>query len=141
MTSSGLSLDVAWSSSYQPSMLDTTGVSTFPPGIGGYMAHPRPLELDDEAYAFGIQRNKGPKREYQCDVCLKMFSCSSNLKRHMSVHTGYKPYTCQYCHMAFSNSSNRRKHERSHVRRMQGGENGDDAGEEEGLEGEDSPGK
>ncbi len=55
-------------------------------------------------------------RAYICSACQRSFSCSSNLKRHLSVHTGYKPYKCIYCPHAFSNSSNRRKHERTHIR-------------------------
>ena len=93
---------------FQPSFLVATP-GMLAPVLAPVLAHP------DEG--LDVKR-KGPKREYTCDVCLKMFSCSSNLKRHMSVHTGYKPYTCQFCHMAFSNSSNRRKHERSHSRKI-----------------------
>ena len=53
-----------------------------------------------------------------CHYCQRPFTCSSNLKRHLSVHTGARPYKCEFCGQAFSNSSNRRKHERMHMKAM-----------------------
>lgn len=61
------------------------------------------------------KKKRRSDKTYSCEFCERVFSCSSNLKRHKSMHTGLKPYSCCYCGKDFSNSSNRRKHERTHV--------------------------
>lgn len=45
----------------------------------------------------------------------KGFVSSTRLKRHMWVHTGYKPYLCEHCPKAYSNSNDLKNHERTHV--------------------------
>ena len=40
-------------------------------------------------------------RKYQCPVCGKMSSTSSNLKVHMVIHSNAKPFKCPQCDMTF----------------------------------------
>ncbi len=54
------------------------------------------------------------KKIYQCEICNKIFCCSSNLIRHTRVHTGERPYKCLACVKTFANSSNRN----THIRRV-----------------------
>merc|ERR1719186_1280871 len=41
------------------------------------------------------------RKEYQCDICLKMFPSPSKLKRHVTVHEQTKVYSCNYCQKIF----------------------------------------
>ncbi|XP_071441221.1 zinc finger protein 235-like [Hetaerina americana] len=38
---------------------------------------------------------------YKCAICLKAFSQKYKLKRHMLIHTGYRPYYCAICMKGF----------------------------------------
>lgn len=78
-----------------------------------------------------IARRDG-RKFHMCPVCGKEFGWSSNLRRHLRVHTGTpthafrfavmvgtigeRPYNCRHCNASFTNSSNRNKHERTHAK-------------------------
>lgn len=57
------------------------------------------------------RRRRTPGRVYRCETCSHSFANSSNLVRHVRIHTGEQPYKCTFCVKSFNNSSNRRKHE------------------------------
>lgn len=54
------------------------------------------------------------KNGYQCEICLKVFSVFSNLKRHRFVHLASKPYTCTICWKSFKQARYLHKHLKQH---------------------------
>lgn len=54
------------------------------------------------------------EKPYQCHACSKAFTTSGNLQSHVLTHTGVKPYSCSICKWKFISSSNLRTHIRTH---------------------------
>ena len=55
------------------------------------------------------------KAKRVCPECKRGFSYPSQLKRHMTVHTGKKPYRCTECGQAFSQNNSLTLHIRKHT--------------------------
>ncbi len=55
------------------------------------------------------------QKQNKCPHCTKSFSRSSNMKTHMSIHSGVKPHLCRQCRKTFTSSSNLKKHMRVHT--------------------------
>ncbi|XP_076036391.1 uncharacterized protein LOC143022175 [Oratosquilla oratoria] len=53
----------------------------------------RQLDLDPEKYE---------QRKYVCHYCNRRFGWSTDLKRHVILHTGEKPFQCKVCTYAFT---------------------------------------
>ncbi len=49
-----------------------------------------------------------------CDICLKSFSETSKLKRHMQIHTGQFSFYCEICKKGFNERSNYNYHMNRH---------------------------
>lgn len=56
------------------------------------------------------------EKPYKCDRCPSAFSDPSSYSRHKRVHTGEKPFVCQECNTGFAQSSDLTKHIRIHTR-------------------------
>ncbi|EEB12777.1 zinc finger protein, putative [Pediculus humanus corporis] len=61
-------------------------------------------------------RNKHIK-PYKCDNCWKAFSFESQLKLHVTTHTGEKPYKCDVCPKAYARKTALFNHVRVHARK------------------------
>ncbi|XP_017967520.1 zinc finger protein 2 [Drosophila navojoa] len=59
--------------------------------------------------ASGSEYGSTPKN-WECDVCTKMFTTKYFLKKHKRLHTGEMPYTCQYCARTFTFQQSYHKH-------------------------------
>lgn len=59
--------------------------------------------------------NKSPvKKEHKCDICNKIFSRSSHLKRHKFTHSEEKPFVCKECNKGFTRADHLRLHKFNH---------------------------
>lgn len=61
---------------------------------------------------------KYSKAKPVCNICGKVFSEASSLRRHMRIHKGVKPYVCQLCGKAFTQCNQLKTHVRTHTGRL-----------------------
>lgn len=61
----------------------------------------------------------GSEKPYVCHICQHGFVQSSNLKRHMLIHSGEKPYSCSQCSKTFTTASNMKIHMEIHKEDVQ----------------------
>ena len=53
-------------------------------------------------------------RSYRCEKCGRSFSSSSNLNRHLVLHTGNFRWYCDICQKGYNQKDNYEKHIRAH---------------------------
>ncbi|XP_078060286.1 myoneurin-like isoform X2 [Mustelus asterias] len=63
----------------------------------------------------GSSDGKQLKMKPVCNICGKVFSEASSLRRHMRIHKGLKPYVCQLCAKAFTQCNQLKTHIRTHT--------------------------
>lgn len=51
------------------------------------------------------------KKKYPCHLCTKVFGWSTDLKRHILVHTGERPFKCKTCFASFTRNFLLQKHQ------------------------------
>uniref|UniRef100_A0A1A9WDW4 C2H2-type domain-containing protein n=1 Tax=Glossina brevipalpis TaxID=37001 RepID=A0A1A9WDW4_9MUSC len=72
--------------------------------------HKRCHESSDSRKGYERERQKGRKA---CYFCGKIFTSTSNRRRHERIHTGERPFVCEYCGRSFSSSSDLSSHRSS----------------------------
>lgn len=55
------------------------------------------------------------KQKYICDICNKVSSKLSNLRRHMMIHSDERPHACDICDKRFRRADKLRFHQNSHA--------------------------
>lgn len=58
-----------------------------------------------------INSKLSQKKKYPCHLCSKVFGWSTDLKRHILVHTGERPFKCKTCLASFTRNFLLQKHQ------------------------------
>ena len=51
---------------------------------------------------------------FSCTVCFRAFRLKSTLRIHFRKHSKYEPYACQFCEKSFKTLSHKMHHQNSH---------------------------
>ncbi|XP_050301051.1 zinc finger protein OZF-like [Anthonomus grandis grandis] len=55
-------------------------------------------------------KRKIKKRNFECGICGKAFFGSSDLNKHMRIHTDERPFVCGECHLSFRQAGTLKNH-------------------------------
>ncbi|XP_060850546.1 zinc finger protein 92-like [Rhopalosiphum padi] len=56
------------------------------------------------------KKNKEKDKNFECSLCSKKFGWTTDLKRHLLIHTGERPFKCNSCQAAFTRNFLLQKH-------------------------------
>uniref|UniRef100_A0A1I8JK72 Protein krueppel n=1 Tax=Macrostomum lignano TaxID=282301 RepID=A0A1I8JK72_9PLAT len=59
------------------------------------------------------------QRQFPCPICQKRFADKGDVNKHMVTHTGVKPFKCQVCDRRFGQRTNLRTHALTHTKPSQ----------------------
>ncbi|XP_052864796.1 zinc finger protein 271-like [Anopheles cruzii] len=72
-----------------------------------------------DAHTIAAPPEAGPNgkkyKTYNCKICGRQFTSSSNLAKHVTTHTGEKKYMCEFCDKRFSQGGQLTVHRRIHT--------------------------
>lgn len=57
-----------------------------------------------------VHHNLNVHNVFTCQICYNTFTCRNNMKRHIRLHTGYKPYQCSLCSESFTRKDDIKRH-------------------------------
>lgn len=72
-------------------------------------------ERDEPTHDRSRQLPKGWKYVCPLSACAQRFSRACDLRRHLQVHTGYRPHKCAWCGRFFSRKDHLKTHIRTHT--------------------------
>ncbi|CDQ79439.1 unnamed protein product [Oncorhynchus mykiss] len=112
-------------SSYQSQLVKPSRMRKYPNRQCKTPPHERPYACPVETCVRRFSRSDELTRHirihtgqkpFQCRICMRNFSRSDHLTTHIRTHTGEKPFPCDICGRKFARSDERKRHTKIHLR-------------------------